>query len=103
MNVNRCDLYCPEKAAIAANLREELKDASTPKGIALRIAVGATGVSQMARAALCPNKNMPEGTWVPQDSCVASTEQFLRDHTLDTADLTVHEAYVLAPFIVEKQ
>lgn len=97
--VNQCDLFCPRKALMAAEYREDSADAGAFKKLSLATALGVCGVQQMARAASCPVRNDPAENWQPREECVDAVRASMAERPLNQAALTEYERGVLGPII----
>ncbi|HJQ08972.1 MAG TPA: hypothetical protein VJ836_05830 [Candidatus Saccharimonadales bacterium] len=99
MEVNQCDLNCPRKAFLAAEYREDSANAGALRKLTLAAAVGARGVEQVARAATCPQRNLPAEQWQPRQECVDAVQDAQAERPLDLAGLNDYEQRVLRPYI----
>ncbi|HEX8182935.1 MAG TPA: hypothetical protein VF575_05035 [Candidatus Saccharimonadales bacterium] len=53
----------------------------------------------MARAAACPQRNVVEAEWQPQEAYASAVQEDLRERPLNVANLTGHEQKILDPYM----
>lgn len=96
---NQCDLNCPRKAFLAAEYRENSANVGALRKLTLAAAVGICGVEQVARAATCPQRNLPADEWQPRQECIDAVQTAQAERPLDVSALNSYEQQVLRPYI----